>query len=396
MKIHITKAGESLSNIANEYGVDEEIIRNINEIKRGEPAEGEELLIIKPTRTYTAQYGDSVERIALRFDIPRRDIYLMNPHLCNKEITVGEKIILRICERSHGMNAANGYFYKGCGMEEFKRAIPYLTYVTFASAIADKNGVKKIFDDQMWVNMAINEEKIPLIRVYDKHTERFKSKSDQSDFANNLIKIAKEGGYKGIVLNSNAFSDSAENFVEFLMILRKQMIGCDLILITEADENTPYEFCEYADGGMLYYPKYAMNNAKSFAEGERRMFADFACNCESAKTFIDVPALSTMGKSFITISEANERARNNRYTILHNENTLLSHFSDRKQGECRFLSLRGLNELFELVKEFDFMGVCFDIMRTPLSHLLMYNSLFKSYYATSVRSREGCSRADAE
>ena len=396
MKIHLTKAGEGLSDIAKEYGVDEEIIRNINEIKWGEPTEGEELLIIKPTRTYTAQYGDSVERIALRFDIPRRDIYLLNPHLCNKEITVGEKIILRSGERSHGMNVANGYFYKGCGKEEFKRALPYLTYVTFASAIADKNGVKKTFDDQMWVNWAIKEEKIPLLRVYDKHTERFKSKCDQSDFADNLIKAAKDGGYKGIVLNSNIFSDSAENFVEFLMILRKQMIGCDLILITEADENTPYEFCDYADGGMLYYPKYSMENAKSFEEAERRILADFACNSESAKTFVDIPSLAMMGRSFITISEACEKARNNRYTISQDENTLLSHFGDRKQGECRFLSLRGLNELFELVKEFDFMGVCFDIMRTPLSHLLMYNSLFKSYYATSVRSREGCSRADGE
>lgn len=394
MKIHITKAQESLSNIASEYDVDEEIIRNINEIKRGEPAEGEEILIIRPTRTYTTQYGDSVERLALRFDIPRREIYLMNPHLCGRELAVGEKILLKCAERSHGMKVANGYLYKGCSEEKFKRTMPYLTYVTLASAIADGNGIKKTFDDRKWVNLALSEEKIPLIRVYDKHSERFKNKGDQSDYANSLIKLAKDGDYKGIVLNTNIFSDSAENFSEFLMILRKQMIGCDLILITEADENTPYEFCEYADGGMIYYPKYAMGNAKSFSDGERSMLADFACNCESAKTFVDIPALAMLGDNCIPILEANESARSHRCTISCNENTLLSHFNDRKQGECRYLSLRGLNELYELVQEFDFMGVCFDIMRTPLSHLLMYNAKFKSYYATNVKSREGCSRAN--
>ena len=180
------------------------------------------------------------------------------------------------------------------------------------------------------------------------------------------------------------------------MILRKLMIGCDLILITEINENSPLEFSEYADGSVLYYPKYAMDNSLSFDEGERKVIGDFACKGESAKVFIDLPSLAITGKGFMSIDEAQQIARRRGCEIETNKNTLLSCFSDRKQGECHYTSLSGIRSILELVDEFDYMGVCFDIMRTPLSHLMMYDSMFKTSYGTTVRSREGCSHAIEE
>ena len=396
MKIHITEANQRISDIAKAYEIDEEIIRNINEIDCGEPAVGEELLIIKPTRTYKLQCNDSIERIAIRFGIQKREIYLMNPHLIGREPKIGEKIILRTGERTYGMMVANGYFHKGCTEDLMIRALPYLTYVTFASAVADKGGITKTFDDKKLVKRVADEGKTPLIRIYDRCIDQYKEKDNYYSFAEELIKVAKEGGYKGIVLNTIPHSDSAEKFVSFLMVLRKLMIGCDLILITEINEKSPYDFSEYADGSLLYYPKFATNNAPDFTEGERKVLSDFACNAESAKTFVDIPALARMNDSFISINEALKTARKKGYTITKNKSTLLSHFNDRWQGDCRFLSLQGLKDIFELIHEFDYMGVCFDIMRTPIAHYLMYNSLFKSSYSASVSSREGCSREVVE
>ena len=180
------------------------------------------------------------------------------------------------------------------------------------------------------------------------------------------------------------------------MILRKLMIGCDLILITEVNENSPIEFSEYADGSVLYYPKYAAADIPSFDEGERRVLSDFACKGESAKTFVDHPSLAMNERGFATVDEAINTARRRGYKIEQNESTLLSHFRDRKQGDCRFISMSGLKALLELMGEFDYMGICFDIMRTPLSHLMMYDSMFKTSYHTNVRSPEGCSRGAEE
>ena len=395
MQIHIRADGESIKDIAVKYGISEENIRMVNGIYEGECAEGEELLILIPTRSYTIQNGDTPERIALRFGIRQSDIFSLNPWIKN-ELKQGQTLSLKYGERYGGMAVANGYFYKGCTLEALRRAIPYLTYITFAAAIADEKGVKCSSNFKREVELAVEEKKIPMIRIYDRYTSRYKQSSELRSYAEELINVAQKGGYKGIVLNAYSLCDSAEDFSAFLIILRKLMIGCDLILITEINEKSPLEFSEFADGSVMYYPKYALDDAPSFADGERKVLSDFACRGESAKTFIDLPSLARRGKEHLTISDALWYARRYKVKIEHNESTLLSHIRDRRQGEYGFSSLRNIKGIFDLINEFDYMGVCFDIMRTPISHLMMYNSMFKTHYYNSVRTREGCSRVGEE
>ena len=396
MKIHTTKAGESIKDIAKEYEVNEEAIRRINEIPSGEAAVGEELLIQIPTRSYTTQYGDTIDRISLRFGIRKNELYALNPWIIGNELSPGENLTLRICEKRMGSAAANGYFYKGCRTEKLMRAMPYLTYVSFATARADRGGIRKTLDTRREVAICNENNKIPLIKLYDDYPERYKNGENLKGFAEALIELATDGNYKGVVLDACPLSNSAKEFSAFLMILRKLMIGCDLILITEIDENSPIEFSEYADGSILYYPKYAMSEPLSFEDGEKRVISDFACKGESARAFIDLPSLALSERGYVSIDDANALARRRGYEIKTNENTLLSHLEGRKQGEYRYTSLSGTKALLELAREYDYMGICFDIMRSPLSHLMMYDSMFKTSYTTNVRSREGCSREVGE
>lgn len=391
MKIHITEKDESLFDIAKLYGVSEELIKRINETD-GKIAIGEELAVQIPTRTYKVTQGDGIEGISLRFDIRKNDLYALNPWLSLSGIAPGQTLTLKTDERKKGMSVANGYFYKDCTMERLRICLPYLTYVTFASARADRGGVKRTMDCEKAVNLCIEERKIPLMKVYDFYEKRYEGDGGLDEYAEELIRLATKGGYKGIVLTGCSSRNSAKNFISFLVILRKLMIGCDLILITEIDENSPTEFCEYADGSIFYYPKFAMDAPPSFDKGERRILSDFACNAESAKTFIDLPSVAKAPQGFIDVRDALTIARNRGCVIERNESTLLSHFCDERQGEYLFYSLRGLMELLELCYEFDYMGVCFDIMRVPLNLLMLYNTLFKTSYYANVRSREGCSR----
>ena len=56
MRIHTTETGESTADIAVKYGIDEAILCLVNEIdKNTRLSVGEELLILTPTRTYTAK-----------------------------------------------------------------------------------------------------------------------------------------------------------------------------------------------------------------------------------------------------------------------------------------------------------------------------------------------------
>ena len=396
MQIHTKLPGESLQDIAVKYGISEGELRAINQIGEGEAAEGEELLILYPTRSYTVQHGDTPEGIALRFGIRKNDLYMLNPWLYDAPFRAGQKIALKYGERRGGMAVANGYCFKGCDKRALGRALPYLTYVTFAAAVADRRGVHRSVDFRKEAKMVVDERKIPLLRVYDRYTERYLCGEDHAKFAEAMISLAIADGYKGLVINSCPLSNSAEEFIDFLMILRKRMIGCDLILITEIDENSPLEFSEYADGSVMYYPKFAMDDPPSFEDGERRILSDFACRAESAKTFIDLPSVVRHDGDFLSHGELRRQARKRGYKARVDENTLLSHVSDGKQGEYCFASMKCIKALLDLTSEFDYMGISFDVMRTPLSHIMMYNSMFKTSYLSSVRTREGCSRAGEE
>ena len=82
MKIHIVKQGENTADIAKKYGISERILKIANEIdEKCNIIEGEELLILTPTRTYTAKAGDDLVRVALRFGQPAGALRGLNPHI---------------------------------------------------------------------------------------------------------------------------------------------------------------------------------------------------------------------------------------------------------------------------------------------------------------------------
>ena len=391
MKIHTARHGETVNDVAALYGADKESIMINNELRTPILTEGQELLILIPTRTYTVKSGDTPEKISMRFGVKIKDLYALNPLLSRKGLAPGDTIILKCAERTHGMAVGNGYFYNGCTIEKLKRALPYLTYVTFASAINDDRGIHKLFDDSEAVKFATESEKLPVVRIYNKRKENY-SKERNAVLCEKIIEYTKDNGYKGIALPTGEYGDKKMDFSAFIMELRKRMIGNDLILLTELDENSPPEFCEYADASIISYPKYALNDIKSFDDGEIQVFSNFAATAESAKTFIDIPALAKGINSYICIQDAIDIARNSGYGIKVDEDTLISEFSTRKNEKYQYTSLKNIKAVFNLLYEYGYMGICFDIMRTPLSHLMMYNSMFKTSSYTSVRSREGCSR----
>ena len=218
MHIHIKREDERLSEIAEGYGVWEDNLRRINDLRDSEGACGEELLILTPTRSYAIQRGDSIERIAMRFGVRKRDILAQNPWINDESLRVGDRIALKYGAPMSGMAVANGYFYKGCNIESLRRALPYLTYVTFGCGVAEKERIYRSFYDKNEVDLVTKEKKIPLIRIYDRYADRYKSGEYLTAFAEGLIELAKMGGYKGIVLNSCHLSDSADVFLSFLMI----------------------------------------------------------------------------------------------------------------------------------------------------------------------------------
>lgn len=373
MVIHTVKRGESVKEIANYYGIDEELLRHNNDLDTGEAAIGEELVIRLPTRTHRISATDTPERIALRYGIRTRELYANNPSL-RKGFREGQVVAVKYSPAEYGAAPANGYVYCGCERDKLERVMPHLTYVTFAAAVADEGGIGFIYDPKKYVETARAAGKVPLLRVYSKcKAESLGNNSVRERLIENAVEAAKTQGYLGIVLGGCYPTDG-----EFIINLRKRMIGCDLILITEMNEGSPYELCEYADGCIFSCAKYADDKPRSFKDFEERIYGDFALKAESSKTFIDIPSLACVGNEFSDIGDAIRLARRSGVPIICDENSLISEFSCKNRGRYRFNSLKNIKAVLALMNEYGFMGVSFDVMRVTESILTTYTSLFRT------------------
>ncbi len=380
MKIHTVKPGEDICDIARTHGINERILRVTNEIDDNDKiTAGEELLILTPTRTYTAKVGDDMTRVALRFGQTIGSLRSFNPHIMGEDIREGETVIIKYDARPYGMGTANGVYYKGCPPWKFKRALPYLTYLTVGAGVFDGKRISFGFDGEKIVRLALDNGKLPLLRVYDKSNgDVYSDKSARVAYIDSLIEAASYGGYGGITLGGENYS---RHYEEFLIELRRRMIGQDMILMSEISPYSPISVSDFSDGAIL----------SCDCECNKDALVNFAKDGESTKTLVEMPAFATCENGeYIETADAKERARRHQVMIESDELTNISSFCDKKYGRVRYNSLSAVKNSLDLIAELGYMGISFDIARTPLSYLMMYDTLFKSIGYANVDKRVKC------
>ncbi len=366
MVIHRVEDGQTVTDIARGYGVDEDILRMNNGLSDEMPAVGEELLVLTPTRTYVVRRGDSPERLALRFGIMRRELTALNPWIEREGLVPGRRLALRYDERKYGQTAANGYFYSGSNPDTLRERLPYLTYVTVASAIAEGGELKRIFDGRDAVGIVRMADKIPLLRIYCKGGEASDERVDE-ELIEKMIYAAISGGYKGITLGGCLPCE------DFIMKLRKKLMGSDLILFNEVDEGAPEYLCELADGIIFFGPT-ALRDKGGFAS--RAALEGFAIKRESNRCMPELCSFSEGDGGFIPIAEALRIARRGGCRIERDDARGLCSFTHKRTGKYVFPSLENIKATLDTVHEYGYMGISYDIARTPLSYLMMYGALF--------------------
>ena len=79
----------------------------------------------------------------------------------------------------------------------------------------------------------------------------------------------------------------------------------------------------------------------------------------------------------MSTAEALNIARTNRLKIETDEKRGISKFK-HKDRTVRYTSLKSIVKRLALLSELGYMGISFDIMRVPLSYLMIYNAMFKT------------------
>ena len=385
MFIHTVKSGDTIFKIARAYSTSPMKIIENNGIENPDLLTvGEELLILTPTRTYTVRGTDTLQKIARRFGVKKNTLLANNPLLCGEDrIYPGQILAVKYDAPSFATVAANGYCFRGYDKERLLRALPYLTYLSVGCAYADSGRLGFTFDDSEVRGLGQAAGKIMMMRIYDRDGRMHESSASEEAFISLIINTAKSRGYGGITLASCGDSMRCEGYSEFLLKLRKRLLGCDLILFTELDESSPRSLCELADGCVLIYDKGRKESIPDFADAEARVYTEFANEKESAKTFIDLPAFASCSGEVMEIGEARRIARRRNLEIRHNDKTLMqefdyTRFSAGHSKRCRvcFDSLKSTKAKLELVAELGFMGVSFDASRVEVATLMMIQAMF--------------------
>ena len=322
MQIHRVVRGESVFGIARTYGVPPASIIEVNGLENPDALSvGQELLILTPKRVYTARGGDTVGCVARRFGLKKEELYAANPSLlCEERLYDGQTLSLGYGDARLGMAASCGYVFSGCSEEALRRALPYLTYLTVAEVAVRGGEAERLFEGSGAVKLAREHGKVPILRVFlDGCCERYR---EGDGFAEMLIGLAKEGGYAGLMLSVPEREVDARVYEEFILNLRKRMIGSGLILFCEAVCGRDYGYAELADGCSLSCAPQGEERAK----GERAAFERYAEESESAKTFMDITSFAVVGGEYADYAGAVKTAAKVGAEISH----------DRRRGVCGY------------------------------------------------------------
>ncbi len=379
MIIHTVKNGENLYNIARKYSVPPTKILGDNDLYGDRLTDGDELLILIPTKTETVKGKDTIYSIAEKYGVKKTALLCANPSLLGKDkLRPGQVITVKQDTPTLGQGSAICHINKGCRRDNLSLFLPFSTYISINAAVIDDFQIKMSFDPSWSKELCECERKVHLLGIKDTSNGKFLSSRDlYIDIIENMISITKKSSYNGVFVSAkDAASDYPDAFCEFLLEARKRFIGCDLLLFTDVFENTPKDASEISDGAVL-------NINSNSIKSSRNSLKNFSSDAESSKVFINMPSEVLMGDKSISIKEAKELCYRNGLKLTSDDETLISSFiyTRYKVGkgekiELSFPNLRYIKEIFEKLSSLGFAGISFDADICPISTLAMFSASF--------------------
>lgn len=380
MKIHSVKTGESIFSIARKYSASPLKIIENNDLKNPDLlAIGTELLILTPTRTYTVRGGDTISKIADRFEVDITDIYRNNPYLSGTDsIYPGQILSIKQDAKEYGSALSIGYLFDGYTRERLNMALHYATHLAVSAYKRSGGKLKELFSVREAVTTAKKYGKLPLMRIYDTS----KAETLENSYMEEIIEVIKKNGFSGIVISANeALYENKEKVILFLDSLYERLKPEGLSLFIERDLNrsrTPLP--SSYDGAILMYEKSTLADIPS-VDAEKKIYSESIG--DGMRAYIDLPSFAYVDDMGVTKEEALILARRGGNEILHDSERGICYFvqnsykaGKKEANRVVFESLENIKAKLDYVYELGLMGISFDIMRVPVEYLMIFHSLF--------------------
>jgi spore germination protein len=209
MIIHVVKSGETLTSIADYYGVTAaKLIQDNDIINPNELVVGQTIVIAYPEQTYTVTEGDTLEGIASRFNVSILQLLRNNPSVSDRTyLEIGETLV--ISYKTGRQITTNGFAYGFIEKSTLIKTLPYLTFLSLFNYTVTKDAeLIPYFDETEMIQLAKAYDVIPLMTLTTLTTsgvpdlaaanQILLSESLQEHLADNTLKVIQAFGYSGV------------------------------------------------------------------------------------------------------------------------------------------------------------------------------------------------------
>ena len=421
MEIHVVQPGETLEQIARQYGVSVERIAADNRLNvQSALVPGQTLVILYPAESYTVQPGDTLDSIAGALGVPVNQLLRNNPILGGyPSIYPGQTLVVSYQQEKEGALSVNGYVYPFVNRDVLQQALPYLTYLTLFTYGFTTGGDLIELDDEELIGLAKSAGVAPLMHLStltpagNFSSELANLVLNRPDLQEKLIgqvlTVLGAKGYAGLDVDFE-FVDPANRqaYIDFIRTVTERLNAEGYLVVTalapKTSPNQPgllYEAHDYEGIGEASNAVLLMTYEWGYSEGPPmavaplpsvRRVPDYGVTAiPPEKIYMGMPNYGydwplpfvrgeTKAPSIGNV-EAVDIARRAGAAIQYDETSQAPHFNYSQNGqghEVWFEDARSIRAKLALVPEYGLEGVGYwNLMRPFPQNWLVLNALYE-------------------
>jgi len=271
MDVYVVKAGDTLTNIARQFGVSVPLLANINGLDNpGRLIVGQALLIAVPAVQHMVQQGETLYSISIAHQTSVEALYRNNPQLMGSpDIYPGQILIISYDDEPGRELTAGGYAYPYIERKLLQTTLPYLTMMSiFAYGFTADGSLVPPSDDEELVLATLSMGSCPYMVLaplnakgeFDNTlvTAVLRNNQARANLIRNVFATMEAKGYQGLDLDFEYVrAEDAEAFVSFAQELAPLLAavgyGFNIALAPKYHANQPgllYEGHDYRGLGQ--------------------------------------------------------------------------------------------------------------------------------------------------
>jgi spore germination protein len=236
MEIYVVKPGDTLYQIALNYGVSMDRLLGDNQLP--DPSHlvvGQTLVIQFPALTHTVQAGDTLSSIAAMHQTTVRQLLRNNPMLQGGDrIFPGQVLVVQFQQEKQGTLCVNGYAYPSIDRGLLQGTLPYLSQLTPFTYGFTPQGTLVIPDDKNLLDAAQSGGVQPILHLstlteagtFSNDLARvvLNDQTTQEKLLSELLLVMEQKGYQGLDVDFEYVSgDDAAAYARWIDRLRQAL-----------------------------------------------------------------------------------------------------------------------------------------------------------------------------